>query len=121
ESLLNPHDILDSLGIAEDDVEAIQRFQVWVGQRFLPTYLVHVGVLHRLTGQIDLTKIEDLKGDQILEYVKGVKLEAGNYDGGLDPKSGTPLVANKEVVTKTWEAARDYALSKADKKPEAKE
>lgn len=118
ESSLNPHEILKALGIKEDDVEAIERFQAWVGQRFLPTYLVHVGVLHRLTGQIDLTKIEDLKGDQILEYVKGVNIADGNYDGGLDPKTGTPLPANKETVTRTWEAARDYALSKAKKKPE---
>lgn len=114
-------DILKSLDIKEDDQEALQRFQTWVGTRFLPTYLVHVGVLNRLVGKTDLGDIEDLKKDDILEYVKGVRLENGNYDGGLDPKSGDPLPATSETVTRVWEEARDYALTKADKKPDAKE
>lgn len=110
-------EIVKVTGINAQSEEELQALSNYLDHRFLPVYLVHASVRHRLEGDHDLKNVEKIDKEKIEAYVEGTAFSQGAYPTAYNPFTLPEVtVTNAEDVQYAVEAARAYATELANKK-----
>jgi len=111
--------VFDIFGIDPQDKESRDtgHFEEWVVQRFNPVFSVWAGITKRITGGTDFEAAEKLKGQQLTDFVDGVKFTGFEYSTDLmNPLTKEPIIMGTADVRGMYEELKTWAEKKANEK-----
>ena len=106
-------------GIDPNDQESgdAGKFEAWVINRFNPVFSVWAGVTKRITGGTDFEAAEKLKGQQLKDFVEGIKFGGFEYSTDLfNPITKEPLEMGTRDVHGMYDELKAWSDKKADEK-----
>ncbi|MCK9234789.1 MAG: transglycosylase SLT domain-containing protein [Gammaproteobacteria bacterium] len=101
-STIDPREILNALKIEIDDEEEYARVDEWLRLRFIPIFLIHIGIISRIAGNTDLQKVDKLKPEDKIRYHQATRFKNGPYEVDSNPFSEKPLVMGPVEVDSIW-------------------
>ena len=112
-------DVFKIFGIDPKDKESgdAGHFEEWVISRFNPVFSVWAGVTRRITGGTDFEKAEDLKGQQLKDFVEGIRFTDFEYATDIiNPLTKEPITMDSRDVRGLYDELKAWSDKKADDK-----
>jgi len=115
EKKLEPEKIFEMFDVDPENEERMTRFMTWFNERFKPIFLTHLAALFSIDRKMKLADIDDLKPEQLKQYLTAAAYTNGPYHVTASPfDEPDTLQASQSYVEAAMEAAK-AALGKIDK------